>query len=136
MNQGLISQLGDPSLRAEFDLSAVESLRENENDRAKRRQTYVGAGIMTVDEVRREMGLGPVPQAQDAGAPDSDAGAEKGAVILGDIEAIRCDHDGLKMAEVQDGHLILRKKHHGQTHVKIVALSAFGAEQPQRTTHR
>ena len=39
---------------------------------------------------------------------------------LGNIEAIRCDHDGLKMAEVQDGHLILRKKHHGQTHVKIV----------------
>ena len=44
---------------------------------------------------------------------------------LSDIEAIRCDHDGLKMAEVQDGHLILRKKHHGQTHVKIVPLSAF-----------
>ena len=49
---------------------------------------------------------------------------------LGDIEAIRCDHDGLKMAEVQDGHLILRKKHHGQTHVKIVALSTFATEQP------
>ncbi len=45
---------------------------------------------------------------------------------LSDIEAIRCDHDGLKMAEVQDGHLILRKKHHGQTHVKIVALAALG----------
>ena len=53
---------------------------------------------------------------------------------LSDIEAIRCDHDGLKMAEVQDGHLILRKKHHGQTHVKIVALSAFGLTpaSPQR----
>ena len=53
---------------------------------------------------------------------------------LGDIEAIRCDHDGLKMAEVQDGHLILRKKHHGQTHVKIVPLSAFGVTpaSPQR----
>ena len=49
---------------------------------------------------------------------------------LSDIEAIRCDHDGLKMAEVQDGHLILRKKHHGQTHVKIVALSAFAAKPP------
>ena len=48
---------------------------------------------------------------------------------LSDIEAIRCDHDGLKMAEVQDGHLILRKKHHGQTHVKIVPLSAFAAKQ-------
>ena len=38
------------------------------------------------------------------------------------IRAIRCDHDGLKMAEVKDGHLILRTKHHGETHVKVVAL--------------
>ena len=38
------------------------------------------------------------------------------------MQAIRCDHDGLKMAEVKDGHLILRTKHHGETHVKIVAL--------------
>ena len=38
------------------------------------------------------------------------------------LHAIRCDHDGLKMAEVKDGHLILRTKHHGETHVKIVAL--------------
>ena len=41
------------------------------------------------------------------------------------IMAIRCDHDGLKMAEVQDGHLILRTKHHGETHVKIVALEGL-----------
>ena len=38
-------------------------------------------------------------------------------------QAVRCDHDGLKMAEVQDGFLILRDKHHGQTHVKIVSLA-------------
>ena len=38
------------------------------------------------------------------------------------IRAIRCDRDGLKMAEVQKGHLVLRTKHHGETHVKIVAL--------------
>ena len=78
VNQGLVSQFGDPSLRAEFDLSAVESLRENENDKAKRRQTYVGAGIMTVDEVRREMGLGPVRETRDDGAPGGN-GDEKGA---------------------------------------------------------
>ncbi len=36
--------------------------------------------------------------------------------------AIRCDHDGLKMGEVKDGHLILRAKHHGETHFKIVRL--------------
>ena len=38
------------------------------------------------------------------------------------MQAIRCDHDGLKMAEIKDGHLILRTKHHGETHVKIVSL--------------
>ena len=42
-------------------------------------------------------------------------------------QAIRCDHDGLKMAEVQDGHLILRTKHHGETHIKIVAMAELQA---------
>ena len=41
-------------------------------------------------------------------------------------QAIRCDLCGLKMAEVQNGHLILRAKHHGETHVKIVALAELG----------
>lgn len=39
-----------------------------------------------------------------------------------EIQALRCDHDGLKMAEVKGGQLILRAKHHGETHVKIVSL--------------
>ena len=43
--------------------------------------------------------------------------------------AIRCDHDGLKMAEIKDGHLILRRKHHGETHVKIVQIGRL-AELP------
>ena len=38
------------------------------------------------------------------------------------MRAIRCDHDGLKMAEVQSGHLILRGKHHGETHLMVVPL--------------
>ena len=42
-------------------------------------------------------------------------------------QAIRCDHDGLKMAEIQDGHLILRSKHHGETHVKVVRLAGLVA---------
>ncbi len=42
------------------------------------------------------------------------------------IVDIRCDHDGLKMAEIKNGHLILRSKHHGETHVKIVALGELG----------
>ncbi len=39
--------------------------------------------------------------------------------------SIRCDHDGLKMAEIKDGHLILRSKHHGETHVKVVRLEGL-----------
>lgn len=38
------------------------------------------------------------------------------------LHAVRCDHDGLKMAEIKGGHLILRAKHHGETHVKILSL--------------
>ena len=41
------------------------------------------------------------------------------------MRAMRCDHDGLKMAEVRDGHLILRAKHHGETHIKIVSLASL-----------
>ena len=37
--------------------------------------------------------------------------------------AIRCEHDGLKMAEVKAGCLILRQRHHGETHIQIVPLS-------------
>ena len=44
------------------------------------------------------------------------------------MQAIRCDQDGLKMAEVHNGHLILRTKHDGETHVKIVSLSELGAQ--------
>ncbi len=51
------------------------------------------------------------------------AGARQHAQLAG--QAIRCDHDGLKMAEIQDGHLILRSKHHGETHVKVVRLEGL-----------
>ena len=37
-------------------------------------------------------------------------------------QAIRCEHDGLKMAEVKAGCLILRQRHHGETHIQIVPL--------------
>ena len=53
----LLPHFGDPALRVEFDLSGVEALKESEENKAKRRRLYVEAGIMTVNEVRREMGL-------------------------------------------------------------------------------
>ncbi len=45
-----------------------------------------------------------------------------GSMESGKTQAIRCEHDGLKMAEVKAGCLILRQKHHGETHVQIVPL--------------
>ena len=48
-------------------------------------------------------------------------------VTDGLVHALRCDHDGLKMAEIKGGHLILRTKHHGETHVKIVSLDELRA---------
>ena len=56
----LLPHFGDNSLTVEFDLSGVEALKESEENKAKRRSIYVKAGIMTVDEVRREMNLPPV----------------------------------------------------------------------------
>jgi len=61
LQQMLVPAFGDPALAIEFDVSSVEALRENENDRARRRQIYVSAGIMSVDEVREEMHLPPMP---------------------------------------------------------------------------
>ncbi len=46
--------------------------------------------------------------------------------------AIRCEHDGLKMAEVKAGCLILRQKHHGETHVQIVPLRELLREEEAR----
>jgi len=53
----------------------------------------------------------------------------------GKTKAIRCEHDGLKMAEVKAGCLILRQKHHGETHVQVVPLRELldeGDEQDAR----
>ncbi len=40
-----------------FNLSDVEAVQESQSDRADRLATLVGAGIMTVDEARRELGV-------------------------------------------------------------------------------
>ena len=50
----------------------------------------------------------------------------------GKTRAIRCEHDGLKMAEVKAGCLILRQKHHGETHVQIVPLRELLREEEAR----
>jgi HK97 family phage portal protein len=58
----LLPNLGNDGLGlfVEFDLSVVDALRETENDKAGRRQVYVSTGIMTINEVRKEMNLPPL----------------------------------------------------------------------------
>ncbi len=60
-------------LVADFDLSAIEALQEDEAAKATRRTQYVNSGIMSVNEVRFEMGLpaDPTPEADQLklGAP-------------------------------------------------------------------
>ena len=60
LQRNLLPNFGDPSLFVEFDLSVVEALKESENDKASRRQTYVSSGIMTINEAREEMNLPPL----------------------------------------------------------------------------
>ena len=60
LQQQLLPHFGDDSLTVEFDVSGVEALKESEDSKAKRRSIYVKAGIMTVDEARREMNLPPM----------------------------------------------------------------------------
>ena len=60
LTQMLLPNFGDPSLTVEFDLSVIEALKENENEKATRRNLYVTTGIMTINEVRREMNLPPI----------------------------------------------------------------------------
>ena len=60
IKQGLLPRLGPQAqgLEVAFDLSAIEALSETESERTRRHVALVQAGIMTVDEVRRERGLG------------------------------------------------------------------------------
>ena len=60
LEQMLLPNFGDPALSLRFDTSEVEALKESENDKATRRRTYVAAGVMTINEVRRDMNLPPV----------------------------------------------------------------------------
>ena len=59
LNDSLLPRLGIDSHQVQlvFDLSVIEALGETETERTKRHVALVGAGIMTVDEVRRERGL-------------------------------------------------------------------------------
>ena len=61
MNRALLPRLGYPQLRAEFDLSAIEALQEDEASRVQRETALLDRGVLTINEVRRERNLPEVP---------------------------------------------------------------------------
>ena len=61
LNQKLLPHLGYPELRVEFDLTAVEALREDENRRVSRQVQLLDRGVLTINEVRRQHNLPDVP---------------------------------------------------------------------------
>ena len=61
LNEKLLPRLGYPELRVEFDLKAIEALREDENSRVTRDTQLLDRGVLTINEVRRRHNLPDVP---------------------------------------------------------------------------
>ena len=65
----LLPRLGYPGLGLEFDLSSIEALQEDENQRVAREMQLLDRGVVTINELRRQRGLPGVPWG-DAGPGD------------------------------------------------------------------
>ena len=61
LNRMLLPRLGYPQLSVEFDLSVIEALQEDENNRVQRETALLDRGVLTINEVRRERNLPDVP---------------------------------------------------------------------------
>ena len=61
LNRMLLPKLGYPQLTVEFDLSVIEALQEDENNRVQRESALLDRGVLTINEVRRERNLPDVP---------------------------------------------------------------------------
>ena len=70
LNRALLPKLGYPNLTAEFDLSVIEALQEDENSRVQRETALLDRGVLTINEVRRERNLPEVPWGDGYGAGD------------------------------------------------------------------
>ena len=57
----LLPRLGYPDLGLEFDLSVIEALQEDENQRVSREAQLLDRGVLTINEVRRQRGLPDIP---------------------------------------------------------------------------
>ena len=70
INEGLLPKLGRAAegLKVAFDLSTIEAVSESETERTRRHVELVKAGILSVDEVRRERGLSDLEEGDGDGA--------------------------------------------------------------------
>ena len=59
LTEMLLPMFGEDDLVVRFDTSGVPALQEDEDAKAGRRDTYIKSGVLTVNEVRGEMGLEP-----------------------------------------------------------------------------
>jgi len=65
----LLPLYGEEGLVVKFDTSGVQALQEDEDAKAARREKYVKANIMTINEVRGDMGLENVEWGDKPSAP-------------------------------------------------------------------
>lgn len=61
LNRMLLPRLGYPDLELAFDLSAIEALQEDENQRVSREMQLLDRGVLTINELRRQRNLPPLP---------------------------------------------------------------------------
>ena len=61
LNRMFMPRLGYSDLVAQFDASAIEALREDENSRVTRDMQMLDRGVLTINEVRRSRNLADVP---------------------------------------------------------------------------
>ena len=61
LNRMLLPRLGFPDLFLEFDLTSIEAMQEDENNRVARQMQLLDRGVLTINEVRRQQKLPDVP---------------------------------------------------------------------------
>ena len=61
LNSELLPRLGYEGLTAQFDLSTIEAMNEDETERVNRETRLLAHGVLTINEVRRSRNLPDVP---------------------------------------------------------------------------
>lgn len=69
LNQMLLPRLGYPQHTLQFDLSAIEALQEDQNKRVQRQIQLLDRGVLTINELRQQHNLPPVPWGQGPTSP-------------------------------------------------------------------